>query len=255
MPDSFIDIRHGVVLAELGGYGDGFYCAKHGKGASLVLLGTYVVDRGESVPYPEDFVFKPGRDNYAEYLKTHVAEARKSGAKVGVSVISVEIEDSVDFLLAAQEAGADYISLCAVSEMEMFTSRSLGIELCRAENHEILAKWTSAIVNAVDLPFILKVGFAEHEDMSVTLHTARNSGAQAAHININKLNPATGGLALSRLDKNGLFIIAGGGVRDTISAKRVIELGADAVSVAKAAMEDPELCGNIQKDLQHLRQS
>ena len=56
-------LRNGVVLAELGGYGDGPYCAKHGAGAALVMLGTYIVDDGENVPYDPRFVFKPGRRN------------------------------------------------------------------------------------------------------------------------------------------------------------------------------------------------
>jgi hypothetical protein len=54
-------LKNGVVLAELGGYGDGPYCARHGAGAALVMLGTYIVDAGSDVPYPSHFVFKPGR--------------------------------------------------------------------------------------------------------------------------------------------------------------------------------------------------
>lgn len=50
MQRGFEDIRNGVVLAELGGYGNGPYCAKHGKGAALVMLGTYIIDPGDSVP-------------------------------------------------------------------------------------------------------------------------------------------------------------------------------------------------------------
>ena len=40
MDYSFEDLGNGVVLAELGGHGDGPYCAKHGRGAALVILGT-----------------------------------------------------------------------------------------------------------------------------------------------------------------------------------------------------------------------
>ena len=44
MQKDFDNLRNGVVLAELGGYGDGPYCAKHGLGAALVMMGTYIVD-------------------------------------------------------------------------------------------------------------------------------------------------------------------------------------------------------------------
>ncbi|MCK5329199.1 MAG: hypothetical protein KAR36_11375, partial [Candidatus Latescibacteria bacterium] len=134
MQNAFEEIRNGVVLAELGGYGDGPYCAKHGAGAALVMLGTYIVDAGDSVPYPAHFVFKPGRSSYAGYLKTHITAARSGGARVGVSVVSVHLPDTVDFLKAAEEAGADYVSLCAHSTMEMFVRAHVGAALCHRQN-------------------------------------------------------------------------------------------------------------------------
>jgi len=130
MEKDFEQIKNGVVLAELGGYGDGPYCAKHGAGAALVMLGTYIVDAGDSVPYPAHFVFKPGRTNYNEYLERHIAAARVSGAQVGISVVSVHISDTVDFLKAAEEAGADYASLCVHSTMEMFISAKVSGAVC-----------------------------------------------------------------------------------------------------------------------------
>ena len=102
MDDPISQLKNGVVLAELGGYGDGPYCAEYGAGAALVMLGTYIVDAGDDVPYSPDFVFKPGRRNYADYLQHHVAAARQSGAAVGVSVVSVDLDDSIDFLVAAE---------------------------------------------------------------------------------------------------------------------------------------------------------
>ena len=77
MSEQYLDLRNGVVLAELGGYGDGPYCVKHGKGAALVLLGTYIVDAREDTPYPKPFVFKPGRANYDRYLEEHVGALRR----------------------------------------------------------------------------------------------------------------------------------------------------------------------------------
>ena len=78
MQKDFKDLRNGVVLAELGGHGDGPYCAKHGAGAALVMLGTYIVDPGDSVPYPKHFVFKPGQSSFFGYLEEHIAAARAS---------------------------------------------------------------------------------------------------------------------------------------------------------------------------------
>ena len=81
MGKPFEDLQNGVVLAELGGYGDGSYCAKYSAGAALVIMGTYVIDASDDVPYPASFVFKPGQSNYIEYLHEHIKAARGIGAK------------------------------------------------------------------------------------------------------------------------------------------------------------------------------
>lgn len=138
MGNEFENLQNGVVLAELGGYGDGPYFAQYGAGSALVLLGTYVIDASENMPYPDSFVFKPGKSNYDEYLKDNIKTARGSGAKVGVSAISIELKDTLEFFAASEEAGADYVSLCAYSVMAMFTNKGLGCKMCYRENWPIL---------------------------------------------------------------------------------------------------------------------
>ena len=94
MVDPVSQLKNGVVLAEIGGHGNGPWCARHGADAALVVLGTFIVDARDDVPYPPDFVFKPGRESYGDYLNEHVVAARDSGAAVGVSVISVGEKDT-----------------------------------------------------------------------------------------------------------------------------------------------------------------
>src|SRR5680860_235277 len=113
----FNDLKKGVVLSELAGYTKGRFCASNGRGASLVMLGTYIIDNNDSVDYPKDFIFKPGPENYYSYLTDNISTAKESGAKVGVSAVSINMEDSLEFLLAAQKAGADFASYCAHSIM------------------------------------------------------------------------------------------------------------------------------------------
>ena len=95
------ELCNGVVLAELGGYGNGLYCVEHVEGAALVIMGTYVIDSSGNVPYPSDFIFKPDKQNYGEYLKENIQTARGSGAQVAVSAISVTLQETVDFFLLA----------------------------------------------------------------------------------------------------------------------------------------------------------
>ena len=250
LPKSFDDLQNGVVLAELGGHGDGPYCAQHGKGAALVMLGTYIVDHRDNLPYPAHFVFKPGRTSYASYLKKHVAAARAAGAKVGVSVISVTLADTVDFLQAAEEAGADVASLCSYSEMDMFTSENLGVELCRPDNRDRLTEWASAIVQAVRIPVIFKIGFDSLPETAQAIQTMTDAGVPIVHLAIGNCDPDSEGLkALEPLANCCDLLIAGGGVTDVESARRILAAGAGAVAVASAAMKDPALCGRIQRQL------
>ena len=50
------------------------------------------------------------------------------------SVVELAESGRLDFLSAAEDAGADYASLCAHSSMDMFVSRGLGQELCSPHN-------------------------------------------------------------------------------------------------------------------------
>ena len=250
MAGPFEDLRDGVVLAELGGYGDGPYCAKHGTGAALVMLGTYIVDDGDSVPYPPRFVFKPGRASYASYLEEHVAAARASGAKVGISVISVELSDTIDFVRAAEEAGADYASLCAYSDMDMFVKKGLGVSLCKPENHERLREWSTAIAEGVGIPVVFKIGFESLSETAAAIETMADGGVPVVHVSIGSCDPDSEGMkALNELAGVCSLLIAGGGVTDLAGAQRMLAAGAGAVAIGSAAMKDSTLCSRIQRQL------
>ena len=248
MQNEFEELQNGVVLAELGGHGDGPYCAKHGAGAALVMLGTYIVDAGDSVPYDPRFVFKPGRSSYATYLQEHVAAARSSGARVGVSVVSVRIADTVEFLNAAEEAGADYVSLCAHSTMEMFARVHVSAALCYRENWDRLSEWARAILEAVHIPVIFKVGAYDTPDTVGAVEVIGAVGVPIVHVNVENTDAGSEGLAMvTQLREMCSVLIASGGVHDIEGAQRTLEAGAGAVAIGTAAMEDPELCGRIQR--------
>lgn len=248
--NSFTELKNGVVLAELGGYGDGPYCAKHGAGAALVLMGTYIVDSGDKVPYNPKFVFKPNRSVYAPYLREHVKAARTGGGKVGVSVISVELRHTLDFLVTAQEAGADYASLCTYSEMEMFTRVGLGEALCEPANSKSLRRWAKAMLEALTIPVIFKIGFGGLRETLAVADTLTEVGVPIINISLGTTAPASVGLkAVKQLAGHCACLIAGGGIKNLKDARRVLKQGADAVAIGTAAMKNPFLCGDIQRRL------
>ena len=243
-------LEEGVVLAELGGHGDGPYCAKHGANAALAMMGTYIVDPGDDVPYPADFVFKPDRSVYRPYLEEHVAAGHAGGSRIGVSVATVQLSHTLDFLVAAEEAGADFASLCAYSRMEMFVSKGLGRALCRTENAKLLREWAGSILSAVTIPVVFKIGLTDPVETLAAVDTLADVGIPVVHINLGETRSGSSGLLfLERLAGRCLCLIAGGGIRNIDDARRVLDAGADAVAIATAAMKDPALCGSIQRAL------
>lgn len=244
-------LHNGVVLAELGGHGDGPYCAGHGAGGALVIMGTYIVDAGDKVPYPRHFVFKPGKKNYQDYLREHVAAAKDSRARVAVSVVCVELKDTLEFLQAAEEAGADYAAYCAYSTMKMFVSRGLGRALCGRGQRDNLKRCATEIVKAVSIPVIFKMGAEATPAETVEIvETLAASGVPVVSIAVEGNMPGSAGLkTLSALRGTCSCLIGGGGISDETGARRMLESGADAVAIAAAAMNDPHLIGRIQKAL------
>ena len=242
-------LKNGVVLAELGGHGDGPFCGKHGAGRALVVMGTYIVDPGESVPYPEGFVFKPGRKSFDSYLAAHAASAKKSGAQVCVSVISTAIEDSIDFLKSAEHAKADFASLCAYSDMEMFTAVGLGIELLRTDNASLLREWCTGITSSINIPLIIKMGFSGDRETLEAIRLMKKCGVSLFHVVVGNAPEAQGLEHVGILKKTCPFLIIGGGIRDAAGAIRVLGAGADAVAVAAPVVKDPFYCGKLQREI------
>lgn len=248
-------LQRGVVLAELGGWGDGPYCARHGKGAALVVMGTYIVDSGDSVPYDPPFVFKPDRNAYMEYLSHHVPAARESGAAVGVSVVSVDIDHTVDFLRAAEDAGADYVSICLHSVMEMFMSAGMSSALLWRENWPRLREYVALCLQTLSRPLIAKIALSRLPDAEQAVGEMAAVGLQLVHANVGRVTSAEGTDLIHRLKAYGCFLIAGGGISSAADAVHAIEAGADAVAVGTAAMKDPTFCEKLQVDLRDRRTS
>lgn len=249
MDDIFQELKDGVILSELGGYSDGKFCAVNGRGSALVMLGSFIVSNN-TVDYPSDFVFKQGRNNYFSYLKDNILEARKSGAAVGVSVVSVEDGDNIDFLLAAEEAEADYVSYCAHSTMRMFIETNTSSAILLRDNWKKLEELTKKLLKKITVPIIFKIGAFDNKDIFDSIEFLKMLGIRLFHIDIADIPPDSKSIQfLDNLKKDRMFIIAGGGITDEDGAKRIIKHGADAVAIGNAAIKDPNICGNIQRRL------
>jgi len=245
MIKEFRDLDRGVVLAELGGYADGKFCACNGKGASMVTLGTYIIDNSDSVDYPKDFVFKTGKKNYFSYLKDNIIKARESCAGIAVSAVSIDIADSIAFLSASQEAGADYASFCAHSTMKMFLDTGTSSALLLKENQPKLKAVIKSVLREITIPVIFKIGAFDNPDVFDAIKIIKDEGIKIIHVNIQNKKKEEGIYFLKKIDKNGIFLIAGGGIKKIEDAQNILKTGADAVSIGAASIKDPLLCGRI----------
>jgi hypothetical protein len=134
MPKSCEDIRNGIVLSELAGSSNGLFCSRHGIGASLVMLGTYIIDPGRPLLYPKDFIIKSKPALYKDLLRKEIKLARLSKALVGISVAGIDLKEVLSFFKAAEEQKADFIALCLHSTYGVFKETKTSAALCLKEN-------------------------------------------------------------------------------------------------------------------------
>ena len=203
----------------------------------------------ENIYYPQEFIFKPGKKDYHKYLNEQIKEARKSGAKVAVSAMGSEIKDVADFLAAAEKTGADFVSFCAHSAMEFFTKQKLGYKLCMPENRDNLKRWISGILSATTKPLILKPGSVWHDYIIESVQIAAELGTPIVHANLGLAYEPQALETIGKLSRIFDFVIAGGGITGLDGAKKVLNAGAGAVSVAKTAIQDQSFIEHLSRQL------
>jgi tRNA-dihydrouridine synthase len=212
-------------------------------------MGTYIIDAAENIYYPSEFVFKPNKKNYQFYLEGHIKQAKQSGAKVAISAIGSQIEDVTEFFVAAEKAGADFVSLCAHSAMEFFTRQKLGYKLCMPENRDNLKKWVSEILSATSKPLILKPGSVWHDYIIESVRITAELGVPIVHANLGLAFEPQALETIRELSQIFDFVIAGGGITGLDGAREVLNAGAGAVSVAKAAIQDQSFIERLSKEI------
>ena len=76
------NLKNSIVLAEMAGYSNASFCIKNGAGSSLAILGTYIIDPSEKIPYPEEFYFKSDKNAYYDYLEKNINIIKKTKIKL-----------------------------------------------------------------------------------------------------------------------------------------------------------------------------
>ena len=107
------------------------------------------------------------------------------------------------------------------------------------------------MAEGVSIPVIFKIGaHGLDEDVIGAVGIMAESGVPLIHINVWDTSAKSAGLRMvSALKGKCESLIAGGGVKNTEDARRVLAAGADTVAIGTAAMDDPKLIGRIQQSL------
>ena len=117
------------------------------------------------------------------------------------------------------------------------------MQLYRQHNRKLMKSWITAILAAVAVPFIFKMGVEPGDNSAEAVDVLTGLGVPIIHAVADE--PAV----FTNLAKRCPFLIGGGGVKDVATARRILDAGAGAVAVASAAMKDPDFSGNLQIQL------
>ena len=104
------------------------------------------------------------------------------------------------------------------------------------------------VIEKIKIPVIFKIGAFDNPDIFDAIKIIIEEGVPIIHINILSSEEGSKGLEFLRnLNKENIFFIAGGGVKDINGALRIIDTGVNSVSIGTEAIKKPEICGIIQK--------
>jgi imidazole glycerol phosphate synthase subunit HisF len=118
------------------------------------------------------------------------------------------------------------------------------------KNWDHLERLTGKLLKKLSVPLIFKIGAHDNEDILPAFIFLKELGIKIFHINITScLQDSRGMKFLDSLDKEEIFIIAGGGISDINGVKRILEQGADAAAIGNAAIRDPDIIRKIQSEL------
>jgi len=257
----FDGMRGGTGISSMVNVTSGKFCGDYGRGSAMVQIGGYGAD-----PY------EGNRKAIVDFLKPHIEEARRSGAKVAVNTLALNLDYLVEFVKGFEEAGGDFVEYNAHTPSQGYVSKGLGYIQFAPKNQRSLFEFTKRLSDALSIPLIVKgrawspasSGSVERvaADYAVLAEELVKHGASAIHLNIRKEDEKRYDLDVLKeiRDKSDVFLIAsgyaglthGGGVsldKAVSDAKAILDAGADLVLIGEAAMHDPTIVERLAERL------
>ncbi len=151
-----------IVLAPMAGITDGSFCKKYKDLFGIVCIGAYDLD--ETTQQASEKIVKRGRkeflydlDEFEEYIKNEIKEAKKSNALVSVNVRFKDISEALPKIKTIGEY-ADIIELNCHCRQKEITELGIGQELLKKENNNVLKNFLIKIQQLnLKAPIFLKI--------------------------------------------------------------------------------------------------
>ncbi len=224
-----IKIPTPVVLASIAGLTDSSFAVSRTVG--LALLGGYNIDNA-TIEAARTLI-KKGRSEFAYEDPKSVIEAELSAMKktdmvAGVNVRSATLGPILEIAECVRNSGAilELNAHCRQPEMQ-----AVGVGQGMLSHLEKLETWIREL-KQTDVTLIVKVRAGVTDDVALAQLVDR-AGADAIHVDTMDAGPK---LIKKIRDHTSIKIIANNSIIDYNSAHKMLSMGADLVSVARAAI-------------------
>ena len=238
-----IEIPNPLVLASVAGVTNSSFAISRSVG--LAILGGYNIDAA-TISAAKEMVRK-GRSEFAYddpmlVIKNELGVMNSTSIKAGINARSTTLGPQLDLADLTHEKGGllELNAHCRQPEME-----AIGAGQCLIRDFNKLGEWIREI-KQTDIVLSVKVRAGVVADVELAKIIDR-AGADAIHIDIMDSGPV---LIKKIRDETSLKIIANNSIVDYRSAHKMFLMGADFVSVARAAMVGNDALEEILSEVQ-----
>lgn len=249
----YVRFRNPIVLAPMAGIADSVFANQYAGDAGLVVLGAFNLDKG-SMEVASKLVSRGRKefisDEPLELIKREI-RAVNSGSAVAVNVRSTTLEPLIEAAKLVKEEGA-ILELNAHCKQPEMLEAGVGEALLR--DLQRLSDWIKAI-KETGVVLSVKVRANVVDDVKLA-RLIDKAGADIIHVDamLEGFGADLDAIANYR-DATRLFLIGNNSITDFVSAKDLFSRGADMVSVARGAMEDPNLIKELVESVTSYQQS
>lgn len=247
-----ISVRNPVILAAMAGICDGKFCFEAAKaGAGMVIIGginfdAETINAGLKIKARGRSEFHVELGNLEKFLHHEVAIAERGGSPVAVNVRVATQEGLLRAGEIVQKSGAKAFELNVHCRQAEITQAGGGEALLF--DLRKLEEWIKSLREILKISLIVKWRANVVDDVALA-KTLELLDVDAFHIDAMKTGYPEADLEtirrISKKKKNEIFLIGNNSITSVDSAIKMIQAGAQAVSVARYTRDNPQFVGKL----------